>query len=106
MAMCTQLSTPPESRTGKSPHRRDAERFLLRPLRLCGECVLFLGRSRGLRHVVAGSRARFVATIGDVHFDPAESAIHLAVAGPIADLVLGSELVMDVNETAGEILDF
>src|SRR5215471_5929498 len=67
---------------------------------------LLLGGGCGFWHVVAGSGASLIAAIANVDFDLAERTIHPGVTRAIADLVLGSEFVMNIDETTGEILDF
>src|SRR5205085_2578719 len=67
---------------------------------------LLLRGSRRFRHVITGSGAGFVTAIGNVDADLTVTAVHPCIARAIADLILRSELIVNIHETARKILDF
>jgi hypothetical protein len=69
-------------------------------LGVCNFLRIILRSGSGLRHVIAGTRPSFVALVGNVHADPAEGPILPCVGRPIADLILRSKFVVNIEEAA------
>src|SRR5215813_9505610 len=65
--------------------------------------VLRSGSSLG--HVITGTRSSLISLVGNVHADPPEGPILLCVGRSIADLILGSKFVVNVQEAAGQVLN-
>src|SRR5262245_23202328 len=66
---------------------------------------IVLRSGSSLWHVVTGTRSSPITFVGNIHADPAESPILLCVRGSVADLVLRSKFVMNIEEAAGQVLN-
>src|SRR5215831_8747852 len=66
---------------------------------------IVLRSGSGLRHVVTGTRSSLITLVGNVDANPPEGAVLLCVGGSVADLVLRSKFVVNIEKAAGQVLN-